>query len=121
MKLTNKPVRKPIAVWWKLDRISPKIEPLQVVAFTGSFVTYLKDAWGLRANTLTEHRESRDDIFPTFAEAKAEAVRRAARNIDQTKEKLQRYRSWLGNIESLREPKPTELPAFESENSQCVS
>ena len=80
------------------------IKPLKVVAFTASFVTFIHDgsSWG---GGICERRERRDDIFPSFDEAKAEAVKRASAEVEGCKEELQRLRSALGQWESLKETK----------------
>ena len=44
-------------------------------------------------------------IFPSFNEAKAEAVKRASAEVEGCKEELQRLRSGLSQWESLKEPK----------------
>jgi hypothetical protein len=106
MPIKSSVVREPIGTWWKIKRYDVKIEPVKVVAFTAAFVTYLETPWCFSGpKKLQETRERRDDIFQTFAEAKAEAVRRAAAEVESCKKELQRLRSALGNWESLEEPK----------------
>ena len=97
-------VRDSIAIWWRINRWEPKITPVQVVAFTPNFVTFLETVtwWGEKSR-LKDRRERRDDIFPTFEEAKSEAIQRTQRLIDSLKEELQRKRTILGQIESLKE------------------
>lgn len=107
MKQKNQ-VREPIATWWKIEwKRSDKIMPLRVVAFTERFVTYIDKMWSFsEAEIYRECRESREDIFPTFAEAKAAHESRTEGRIDSLKEELQRERSLLGQIQSLKEPQP---------------
>jgi hypothetical protein len=102
----KKPVREPIATWWRIKPYEASITPLEVVAFTASFVTVLiNQEWDKnKAPRWEERRERSDDTFPTFAEAQAEAVRRESRRIEITKNNLQQYRSALGQWESLKEP-----------------
>ena len=100
----SKKVRGPIEVWFKVEPWQLKIVPLQVVSYSAAFVTYLYK-WSPSAPH-TERRESRADIFPTFAEAKAEIVKRVSHQIDNLKSELQRKRSELGQWESMQEPQP---------------
>jgi len=95
-------VREPIATWWRIERYSVKITPVKVVAFTASFVTHLEKVWF--DDRLKETRERRDDIFPSFAEAKAEAIRRASQQVSNAQAELQRCRSALGMWESIKKP-----------------
>jgi len=95
-------VRESIGTWWKISDYSPKFEPIDAVAFTASFVTHRLDWWG----KLVERRESRDDIYPTFMEAKLEAIRRSEQRIASAKGRLHLERTFLGQIQSLQEPKP---------------
>jgi hypothetical protein len=95
-----KQIREPIATWWKIGHYRAEIEPVEVVAFTTSFVTFLSK-WGA---SVLERRERRDDIFPSFLEAKEEMVRRAEVDVKEAKDSLQEARSFLGQVESLKEP-----------------
>jgi hypothetical protein len=97
----SKVVREPIGTWWRIEEYNCKLSPVDVVAFTDCFVTFLQD-WYVRG--LQERREARADYFPTFAEAKAEFVRRASSNVQSAKDELQRRRTVLGKVESLQEP-----------------
>jgi hypothetical protein len=77
-----------------------------VVAFTGSFVTLLAKFWVYSGNDQwQERRERRDDIFPTFDEAKSEFIRRCEGGVEAANNSLQRARSLLGMVESLHPPK----------------
>jgi hypothetical protein len=100
--MATEAVREPIATWWRISRYKPVIEPLKVVAFTASFVTYLEPSWS--GDKMRERRENRGDIFPSFDIAKNEAIGRAEAMIASAKSELQRRRTFLGNLESLREP-----------------
>ena len=104
--MESKVVREPIGVWWRIKRYSVEIEPVRVVAVTDHFVTYLEDEIRFdRSHRTRERRESRGDFFSSFVEAKAEAVRRAKKKVESSKDELQRLRSTLGQWESLKEPK----------------
>ena len=100
--MKSKVVREPIGTWWKIERYMTAIKPLRVVAFSAAFVTYINSEWG---GGQSERRERHDDIFPTFEEARAEAVARATRKVENTRQELQRLRSELGQWASLKEPK----------------
>lgn len=100
--MKTKDLREPIATWWGINSYRVELQPVQVVAFTEHFITHIeKDAWN---GDCRERRERRDDYFPTFEEAKAEAIKRAQSKVDRAKEELQRLRSTLGQWESLRKP-----------------
>jgi hypothetical protein len=101
--MKSKAVREPIGTWWKIERYAVKIKPVRVVAFSAAFVTYINDgsSWG---GGICERRERRDDIFPTFEEARTEAVARATRKVENTRQELQRLRSELGQWASMKEP-----------------
>jgi hypothetical protein len=102
--MKNKKVREPIATWWKIHSYKPEIDPIQVVAFTGSFVTYLEKTWRMSGpDVFRESRERRDDIFPTFQEARDAAIQRAERSVEWAEADLHRKRTFLGNIRSLKE------------------
>ena len=105
MGMKSKQVREPIGTWWKIERYRESITPLRVVAFTGSFVTYIEKQCGFKEGQMVERRERRDDIFPTFDEAKDEFCSRQTRAVKSLVEELQKERSRLGVIQSLREPK----------------
>ena len=103
--MKKKAVREPIATWWKIDSYKVEILPVKVVAFTASFVTYLEKLYTLRGyDEVRETRESRNDIFPTFQEAKEEAVRRAYAQVVSLQERLHREKTALGQWASLQEP-----------------
>ena len=104
----KKAVRESIATWWRIQNYSPKIDPLEVVYFTASFVTYLEKQWCFKGpDVLRERRARRDDIFPSFDEAKAEAIRRATVKVEYAKNELQRCRSALEQWESIKQPEAT--------------
>ena len=97
----SKIVRQPIATWWHIaSEYRAEIEPVEVVAITPAFITYLDRRWCV----VSEQRTSRKDFFPTFADAKAEAIRRAERDVERDKESLQQSRSLLGQWQALKEP-----------------
>ena len=97
-------VREPIATWYKIGQYdAPSIDPVQVVAFTKSYVTFLYDPWGAKENEVVKRRERRDDIFPSFAEAKAEFLSRCEKRVTAAKDELQRARTKLGQVQSLEE------------------
>ena len=98
----SKEVREPIGTWWKIEQYGMKIVPLKAVAFSRIFVTHIEDDSSLGGG-IRERRERRDDIFPTFEEARAEAVARATRKVENTRLELQRLRSELGQWASLKE------------------
>lgn len=98
--MADKIVREPIATWWKIEPYKVGISPVQVVWFTGSFVTRIEEYCGRRH----ERRERRDDTFPTFEEAYAEAIRRAEIEVKAAQESLQRARTKLGHIQALKQP-----------------
>lgn len=88
--MSAKPVRDSIATWWRISDYSPEIEPLPVVAFTKSFVTYLRKQWTFSGpDRFEERRGKRDDILPTFAEAKEKLIRIAEAHVKATREGLQ--------------------------------
>jgi hypothetical protein len=98
-------VREPIATLWKIYEYKVGISPLRVVAFTPAFVTYIHEEWAFSGpGRIVERRERRDNIFPSFAEAKAEAVKRAKEQVESAEAQLRQNRSALGQWESLREP-----------------
>ena len=102
--MKSKSVREPSGTWWKVQRYHSELTPLEVVYFTASFVTYLEKHWSMKEDVFQERRESRDDIFPSFLEAKTEAIRRAENKVESAKQDLRRYRSELGQWKSLKEP-----------------
>ena len=96
----SKVVREPIATWWHIaSKYRAEIKLVEVVAITPAFITYLDRGW-----SIWEQRRSREDFFPTFADAKAEAIRRAERDVECAKYSLQESRSLLGQWQSLKEP-----------------
>ena len=96
----SKVVREPIATWWHIaSEYRTEIEPVEVVMITPAFITYLDRRW-----SVSEQRRARKDFFPTFAEAKAEAIRRAERDVECDKVTLQKSHSLLGQWKSLKEP-----------------
>ncbi len=98
-------VREPIATWWKINPYRAEITPVKVVAFTAAFVTTLHKEWRFTGpDVLRERRERRNDVYPTFAEAKAAYIQMMSKRIDYAKDELQRHRSMLGQIESMTEP-----------------
>ena len=101
----NKPVREPIATWWRIKPYEATIEPVEVVAFTASFVTTRVNQERDKNKTpqWAERQERSDDTFPSFTEAKAEAIRRVTVQVNIAKDNLQRNRSLLGQWESLKE------------------
>lgn len=103
--------REPIATWWRIGRYKIGISPVSVVAFTGSFVTLLRESRGLSSGHMVEMRERRDDIFPSFEQAKEEAVRRAESSVSIARDDLQMARSKLRQWQSVKDPQP---PSAES-------
>ncbi len=103
---TKKVVRKPIATWYRIESMfRAGIEPVQVVAFTDKTVTYLDKQWRFTGpEEFFERKVHRVDLFPSFDEAKTEFLRRAKRDVESAKENLQRKRSALGQVESLKPP-----------------
>ena len=100
----RKPVREPIATWWRINSYKVEMLPVQVTAFTAAFVTFLDKEWRYNGpDVMRERREARHDIFPTFEEAKAEYIRRVTAKVENAKRELQQARSELGQIESLKE------------------
>lgn len=105
--MPNKPVREPIATWWRISYYPLGLDPLRVVAFTTKFVTFVHKPWTFSGKEVCmEVRRCRDDVFPTFAEAKAEAVRRATLAVESAEHQLQQARTKLGQWQSLTEEKP---------------
>jgi hypothetical protein len=102
--MKKKAVREPIATWWKIDSYKVEILPVKVVAFTAAFVTYLEVPWTEKVGEAMETRERRSDIFPTFQEAKEEAVQRASAQVVSLQERLHREKTALGQWASLQEP-----------------
>ena len=101
--MKSKVVREPIGTWWSIQSHSVSIVPVDVVSVTDSFVTYIQvDTY---SKSKHESRESRRNYFPSFGEAKAEAVKRAQSSVESLVNELQRRRSALGQWESLKEPK----------------
>lgn len=105
MAQKSKVVREPIGTWWRIGPYNVEINPFKVVAVTDHFVTFIEDQSYSQTPRLVERRTSRDDWFPSFAEAKEVAVNRANRAVDAAKNRLQLQRSALGQWESLKEPK----------------
>ena len=98
----KKPARGPIATWWKIQRWCVRIDPVKVVAFTEKTVTSL-DAWG-RESRRKKGDNQGSDYFPTFEEAKAEAVRRCQARVDSLKSQTQQENSALGQWQALKQP-----------------
>ena len=102
--MKKKTVREPIATWWKIALYDVQITPVKVVAFSAEFVTILYNSTWSGPPQWFERRERRVNYFPTFAEAKVEATRRAEREVEAAKRNLQNRRSALRQWESLKEP-----------------
>jgi hypothetical protein len=90
---------------YRAHRWDVKIESVQVVKRTASFVTYLVKEWGLKGDVMRERRE-RDEgkFFLTWEACRAAAVERQRIQVEHAKEKLHRERTELGQWESLKEP-----------------
>ena len=102
--MRQKAVREPIATWWKIALYDVQITPVKVVAFSAEFVTIRYNSTWSGPPQWFERRERRVNCFPTFAEAKVEATRRAEREVEAAKRNLQNRRSALRQWESLKEP-----------------
>jgi hypothetical protein len=101
----EKSVREPIATWWEIEWYRAGIKPVKIVAFTNSFVTVLHPEWRLSGlDGLREQRQSRDDVFPTFEEAKSEIIQRAQRTVDNLECRLHEAKSFLGRVQAIKEP-----------------
>ena len=96
-------VREPIATWWMIEDLQVKIEPVKFVALTERTVTYIDTFYSGRVSR-ANRASHRTVIFPTFEEAKTEAVRRAKEEVAKNKEALQMSRSALGQWKSLKAP-----------------
>lgn len=96
----KKAVREPIATWWRIYNWPAWIGPVQVVAFTDSYATHLVKR--LFDGSFLEVRVRRDDIFPTLAEAKAEAIRRLTRGIEGYERKLKIARKRIEDIKAMK-------------------
>ena len=99
--MTNKVVREQFATWWEICSYQAELTPKKVVAFSPGFVTCLVNWCGEEPR---ERRQSRDNIFPSFEEARAEAIRRCQKNIDSLDERIMRARGQLRQWQSLKEP-----------------
>lgn len=54
-------VRESIATWWRIHPFEMRVEPVEVAAFTGSFVTRLEANWQKTAKS--ERPISREGYF----------------------------------------------------------
>jgi|SRR5580692_9191738 hypothetical protein len=96
--------RPVIATWWKIKDWPLGLEAVQVVAFTNKTVTFMEKQWTLTApDKFAERRQLRDDIFPTFAEAKSVAVSRSESRVAAAKDELHRRQTALGQWKSIQE------------------
>jgi hypothetical protein len=97
-----------IRIMWEVQRYTYNgkwIEPLRVVAETASFVTVRHI--DRHSGKPYERRKRKDgDVYPTFAEAKAELVRRKELEMRQHQEEVHELNSLLGSLRKLEEPAP---------------
>jgi hypothetical protein len=104
-----KQVRDPIATWWRISTYGPpEITPVPVVHVATSFVITLEKRQSWVSHPVIavgyEYLQRRDNIFPSFAEAKAEAIKKAQSVADSAKSILERAESQLIKWQAVKEP-----------------
>lgn len=85
--------------WYRIHDWKPQIDAVEVVKWTAHFVTYIDREY----SKPTERRAAKDGRwFGTWEEAHAKLLKRSEDEVRRSEEHLQRVRTQLGNVRSLK-------------------